>query len=115
MHLSFTDRTYLVSGGGSGIGKGVAAGLVRAGADVVIIGRNSDRLSAAAEQIGAGSPARVLARAADVTDEDQVADVVAAAEGWNGRLHGVVHCAGVRRPSDRLPRSIRRHGDEPWI
>ena len=28
MQLSFVDRTYLITGGGSGIGKGVAAGLV---------------------------------------------------------------------------------------
>ncbi|MFY9490774.1 MAG: SDR family NAD(P)-dependent oxidoreductase, partial [Mycobacterium sp.] len=53
MKLSFTDRTYLVTGGGSGIGMGVAAGLARAGADVLIIGRNAERLAAAAQQIGA--------------------------------------------------------------
>jgi NAD(P)-dependent dehydrogenase (short-subunit alcohol dehydrogenase family) len=33
--LSFDDRTYLVTGGGSGIGKGVAAALVEAGANVM--------------------------------------------------------------------------------
>ena len=44
MQLSFTDRTYLVTGGGSGIGKGVAAGLALAGADVMILGRNADEL-----------------------------------------------------------------------
>ena len=43
MRLSFEDRTYLVTGGGSGIGKGVAAGLVAAGASVMIVGRNPDR------------------------------------------------------------------------
>ena len=45
MRLSFEDRTYLVTGGGSGIGKGVAAGLVAAGASVMIVGRNPDRLA----------------------------------------------------------------------
>ena len=53
MQLSFEDRTYLVTGGGSGIGKGVAAGLVAAGASVMIIGRNADRLAAAVEEIEA--------------------------------------------------------------
>lgn len=94
MQLDFTGRTYVVTGGGSGIGKGVAAGLVRAGADVMIVGRNADRLSAAAEEIAADAPGRVLAGPADVTDEDQVAGVVGDATAWNGRLHGVVHCAG---------------------
>lgn len=94
MQLSFTDRTYLVTGGGSGIGLGVAAGLARAGARVVIVGRNAGRLAAAAEQINADAGGEVRPEVADVTDEEQVAAVVESATGWNGRLHGVVHCAG---------------------
>ena len=94
MELSLTDRTYLVTGGGSGIGKGVAEGLVRFGANVMIVGRSTDRLTAAAADIGAGAPGAVRAESADVTDEEQVTRVVDAATAWNGRLHGVVHCAG---------------------
>ncbi|ORW04368.1 SDR family oxidoreductase [Mycobacterium kyorinense] len=90
MELSFEDRTYLVTGGGTGIGKAVAAGLAAAGAAVVIVARNADRLEAAAKEIGG----EVRPEPADVTDEDQVARVVDAAAGWHGRLHGVVHCAG---------------------
>lgn len=95
MQLSFTDRTYLVTGGGSGIGKGVAAGLAESGAQVMIIGRTADRLAAAADEIAAAAPAgQIRYQAADVTDEEQIARVVEAATAWNGRLHGVVHCAG---------------------
>ena len=94
MQFSFTDRTYLVTGGGSGIGMGVAAGLARAGAAVMILGRNAERLAAAAEQIGADATGEVRAHPADVTDEEQVATAVEAAADWKGRLHGVVHCAG---------------------
>jgi NAD(P)-dependent dehydrogenase (short-subunit alcohol dehydrogenase family) len=96
VQLSFDDRTYLVTGGGSGIGKAVAAGLVAAGANVMIIGRNAARLVAAVEDIEArddGSGA-IIFEPADVTDEDEIARVVDAATAWHGRLHGVVHCAG---------------------
>ena len=99
MQLSFTDRTYLVTGGGSGIGKGVAAGLFQSGAKVMILGRNAERLSTGVEEIKAaatteGNPGEIVAFPADVTDEEQVARAVEAATAWNGRLHGVVHCAG---------------------
>lgn len=98
MQLSFTDRTYLVTGGGSGIGKGVAGGLARAGARVVIVGRNAERLNAAAgeivAQLAGDAPGEIRAHAADVTDEEQVASVVEAAVAWGGTLAGVVHCAG---------------------
>lgn len=94
MQLSFTGRTYLVTGGGSGIGKGVAAGLAGSGADVVIVGRSEDRLAGVAGEITARGGGTVRSHSADVTDEDQVQRAVAAAAGWHGRLHGVVHCAG---------------------
>jgi NAD(P)-dependent dehydrogenase (short-subunit alcohol dehydrogenase family) len=97
LQLSFTDRTYLVTGGGSGIGKGVAAALVAAGGRVMIIGRNADRLAAAITDIEAnsgGSGGAVRYEPTDVTNEDEVARAVAAANAWSGRLHGAVHCAG---------------------
>ncbi|MDT5138918.1 MAG: hypothetical protein QOD58_3180 [Mycobacterium sp.] len=95
MQLSFQDRTYLVTGGGSGIGKGVATGLASAGASVMIVGRNADRLAAAVEEIeGLQLSGSVRYEPADVTNEDEVARVVDAVTAWHGRLHGAVHSAG---------------------
>jgi NAD(P)-dependent dehydrogenase (short-subunit alcohol dehydrogenase family) len=96
VQLSFDERTYLVTGGGSGIGKAVAAGLVAAGAAVMIVGRNADRLAAAAKEIetrkaGAGA---IRYEPADITNEEQTARAVDAVTSWHNRLHGVVHCAG---------------------
>ena len=99
MQLSFEDRTYLITGGGSGIGKGVAAGLVAAGASVMIVGRNPDRLAGAVEEVqaladSAGKGGAIRYEPTDVTNEDEVTRAVDAATAWHGRLHGAVHCAG---------------------
>ncbi|MGB9304221.1 MAG: SDR family oxidoreductase [Mycobacterium sp.] len=96
MQISFQHRTFLVTGGGSGIGKGVAAGLAAAGASVMIVGRNADRLAAAAEEIEAvkDNGGAIRYEPADVTNEDEVTRAVDAVTAWHGRLQGVVHCAG---------------------
>ncbi len=97
MQLSLADRTILVTGGGSGIGKGVATAVVSAGGNAMLVGRNADRLVAAADEIrsAAGDGAgEVRYEPADVTNEDEVSAAVEAATAWQGRLHGVVHCAG---------------------
>ncbi len=95
MQLSFENRTYLVTGGGSGIGKGVAAGLVASGASVMIVGRNPDRLAAAVEDIEVlKAHGSIRSEPADITNEEEAARAVDAATAWHGRLHGVVHCAG---------------------
>lgn len=96
MELSFEDRTYLVTGGGSGIGKGVAAGLVAAGASVMIVGRNPDRLAGAVKEIESSAPGSGSIRyePADITNEEEATRAVDAVTAWHGRLHGVVHCAG---------------------
>jgi NAD(P)-dependent dehydrogenase (short-subunit alcohol dehydrogenase family) len=95
VQLSLAGRTVLVTGGGSGIGKGAATAVVAAGGNAMLVGRNADKLSAAADEIkAAGGAGSVRYEPADVTKEDEVARAVAAATAWTGQLHGVVHCAG---------------------
>ncbi|BBX90417.1 short-chain dehydrogenase [Mycolicibacterium boenickei] len=94
MQISLEDRTYLVTGGGSGIGKGAAAAIVAAGGNALLIGRNADKLSAAADELAAQGPGSVRYEPADVTNEDEVRRAVDVATAWNGQLHGVVHSAG---------------------
>lgn len=84
----------VVTGGGSGIGLGLAGGLARAGAAVAIIGRSTERLAAARETLlSLGNP--VLTVAADVADE---AAVGAAMQRVRDELGGLDSCfanAGV--------------------
>jgi NAD(P)-dependent dehydrogenase (short-subunit alcohol dehydrogenase family) len=97
VQLSLADRTYIVTGGGSGIGKGVAAAIVASGGNAMVVGRNAERLASVTDELnskagdGDGS---VIYEPADVTNEDEVGRMVEAATAWHGRLNGVVHCAG---------------------
>ena len=47
--ISLTDRNYLVTGAGSGIGAGVAEAIAAAGGNVILLGRNAEKLAAAAD------------------------------------------------------------------
>jgi len=95
MQLSFENRTYLVTGGGSGIGKGVAAALAKNDANVMLIGRTADRLAAVADELNASEgKGEVQYRPTDVTKEDEVSAAVDAVIAWRGKLDGVLHSAG---------------------
>ena len=87
-------KVAIVTGGGSGIGKGIAKAFVDEGCSVVIAARNGDRLNAAAEEL-AGDAGIVVAIPTDVTDEDQMANLFAKTMERFGRLDILVSNAGI--------------------
>ncbi|MCW5660444.1 MAG: glucose 1-dehydrogenase [Burkholderiaceae bacterium] len=96
-------RVAIVTGGNGGIGLGMARGLARAGARVVVAGRNEQKSSAAVRELKAlGSDAFALA--IDVTDEAAVQEMVDAAAQRCGRLDILVNNAGIniRKPAHEL-------------
>lgn len=93
--FDLTGHVAVVTGGGSGIGLGMAEGLARAGASVAIIGRTTTRLDAAAALLRAhGNP--VLPVVCDVADEQAVTDAMAYIRGELGWLDSCFANAGVR-------------------
>jgi NAD(P)-dependent dehydrogenase (short-subunit alcohol dehydrogenase family) len=86
-------RSVIVTGGGTGIGAACAHRAAEHGAKVTICGRTESRLDASAERIR-GDGGDVHTVVADVTVEDDVARLVAAAVEFGGGLHGVVANAG---------------------
>ncbi len=87
-------KVAIVTGGGTGIGKGIAKAFVDEGCSVVIAARNQDRLQAAADELGANG-GTVVAIATDVTDEGQVADLFAKTMDQFGKLDILVNNSGA--------------------
>jgi NAD(P)-dependent dehydrogenase (short-subunit alcohol dehydrogenase family) len=65
-------KVAIITGGGSGIGKGIAAAFAGEGCSVVIAARDIDRLNGTAEEITANTGSEVVAIQTDVTDEAAV-------------------------------------------
>ncbi|MBN1443382.1 MAG: SDR family oxidoreductase [Planctomycetes bacterium] len=89
---TLTGRVAVVTGAGSGLGRGIALGLVEAGATVV--GLDVDR--SAVEDVAASQPAgRFLPLACDVTSEESVRAAFAAAAASAGGIDYLVNAAGI--------------------
>ncbi|MGB6517925.1 MAG: 3-hydroxyacyl-CoA dehydrogenase [Candidatus Cybelea sp.] len=102
--MQLDGRTFLVSGGSSGLGAACATEFARHGANVVICDV-SERGADLARELGASV---VFART-DVTDGAQVQRAVDTAAQKFGALHGAVNCAGIATAE----RVIGREGPLP--
>ena len=88
-----TGRTFVVTGGNSGLGRQTAAGLAGAGAHVVLAVRDRVRGDEAAQEIrGRGVRGPVEVRLLDLAD---LASVRRFAEAWEGDLDVLVNNAGL--------------------
>jgi 2-dehydro-3-deoxy-D-gluconate 5-dehydrogenase len=97
--FDLTSKIALVTGGNGGIGLGMARGLGRSGATVLIVGRNAEKSAAALHQLQSeGVHAESLP--CDVTDEAAVQALFAQVRDRHGRLDILVNNAGstVRKP-----------------
>jgi 2,4-dienoyl-CoA reductase [(3E)-enoyl-CoA-producing], peroxisomal len=89
----FLGKVALITGGATGVGRGIAEALARHGADVAIVSRKSENLTAASEQIAAATGRRLLPLVADVRQPEAVESAVKRAIQELGGLDIVVNNA----------------------
>jgi NAD(P)-dependent dehydrogenase (short-subunit alcohol dehydrogenase family) len=89
--MNTQGKTFVVTGGGSGLGEATVRLLVEGGAKVLIADVNEDAGKALAGELG--NAARFSRT--DVTNEAEVQATVDLAVSEFGALHGVVNCAGI--------------------
>jgi len=106
--FDLSGRLALVTGSSAGLGYAIAQGLARAGARVVVNGRDAARLDAAAAALREAG-AVVEAAVFDVADAPATAAAIAAIVAAHGPLDIVVNNAAVNR---RQP--LEAFSDEQW-
>jgi len=101
--FSLEGRIALVTGASRGIGRACAIGLARAGADVALVSRDSDALSAVAAEIQALGR-RTFTRPADLSDPTVCEAVVADCSAALGTIDTLLYAAGVthRAPAEEV-------------
>ena len=87
----------IITGGGKGIGYGMAEAFAEAGSDLVITGRTLSRLEAAKERLEMTYGVKVLPIVADGADEQAIKNVVAAAITEFGKINTLVNNAQVSK------------------
>ena len=104
-------QVAVVTGGGRGIGEGIALGLAQAGADVVITARRTEEIEAVAAKVRALGR-RALAITADVMKIEEVQRVAETTFREMGKLSCWVSNAGGA--DDRVPRTFLDMPERQW-
>jgi NAD(P)-dependent dehydrogenase (short-subunit alcohol dehydrogenase family) len=91
--VNVEGKSFVVTGGASGLGEATVRMLDRRGASVLIADVNP-----AGEQVEKELGEKVAFVRTDVTDEDDAVRAIAAAKDRFVALHSLVNCAGLRRP-----------------
>lgn len=86
-------KVVLVTGGGKGIGYGVAKAFAKEGADLVLTGRTEQTLLTAKEKLESHYGVKVMTMTADGAAEEEVKDVIAAVKEQYGHLDVLVNNA----------------------
>jgi len=101
---SFKDKTIIITGGGTGLGRSMGKYMLELGANLVITSRKKDVLDKAANELMQETGGKVLAVPCDVRKYEEIENVINQAEATFGQVHGVLNNAAGNfiSPTERL-------------
>ncbi|MEP7268114.1 MAG: glucose 1-dehydrogenase [Saprospiraceae bacterium] len=94
--MNQSERVALVTGGGSGLGFGIAEKFVAAGIKTIIVGRNAERLQEASEKLGENA----FVRACDLSDLKSIPSFIKGLIHEFGKIDILVNNAGINMKKD---------------
>lgn len=100
----FKDKTIIITGGGTGLGRSMGKYLLELGANLVITSRKLEVLQKAALELQEQTGGRVLPVTCDVRKYEEIENVIRTAEEKFGAIHGVINNAAGNfiSPTERL-------------
>ncbi len=102
----YAGKVVIVSGGGSGIGRGIAMLFARLGARVVICGRTADKLDTVVSYVSAHGGS-MAASVTDIREPDQIEALFTLAKAEFGEPDIVINNAGGQFPKPAIDFSVR--------
>ncbi|WP_109471413.1 SDR family oxidoreductase [Ornithinimicrobium cavernae] len=109
MDLGLAGRGYLVTGGSRGLGRASAECLVADGADVLLVGRDADRVARTAEELTGLGAGTAYALAGDLADPAAADQILRTAQEHLDSLDGAVLSVGGPPPG-----RLREKTDDEW-
>lgn len=102
--FKLNGKVALVTGGNRGLGCAMSSALAEAGADVVLTSRDREKAQSRATAIAQSTGRRTLGLEVDVTDQDQVENMVQTVIEQFGRIDILINNAGIniRKPIDEF-------------
>lgn len=98
------NKTVIITGGGTGLGRSMGKYMLELGANLVITSRKQAVLEKTAEELKNETGGNVLAVACDIRKYDEIENVIRQAEETFGQVHGVLNNAAGNfiSPTERL-------------
>lgn len=93
--FGLSGRSAIITGGSKGLGLAMAAGLASAGANIMLVNRNADEGTKAAEELGQDFGIKAISFAADITSQEQTEAMAARAIEVFGKIDILVNSAGI--------------------
>jgi NAD(P)-dependent dehydrogenase (short-subunit alcohol dehydrogenase family) len=97
-------KTYIVTGGGTGLGRSMGKYLLQLGANLAITSRKKDVLEKSASELTDETGGKILPVAADVRKYEEIENVIKETEATFGKIDGVINNAAGNfiSPTERL-------------
>jgi len=93
--FSLKDKTILITGASSGIGRSCSVECSRSGADLILVARNEEELQKTVSLLAPGSKAEIIIT--DITKAENLEELIAEKLSVLGKISGFIHCAGIEK------------------